>query len=197
MTLSEFTTWSTFPFTGDLKVKDLEPPVLPEPPRRDDPGGPPCKTCERDDGSYLWVDDDWRVSSTGKPTGLPPVLFLEPRQHHDLADLPPPLAAGLGPMIQRVEAALLSIGGIARVHVSRWGDGGAHLHLWFLTRPEGALQLRGTFLAVWDELIPPVPDERWRQTWPPSRPLWRRRAAGLSEGSSCRRNNLSWPACCS
>jgi len=46
---------------------------------------------------------------------------------------------------------------IARAHVSRWGDGGAHLHVFFLARPAGFAQLRGTFLAVWDDLLPAVP----------------------------------------
>jgi hypothetical protein len=43
-------------------------------------------------------------------------------------------------------------------HVSRWGDGGAHLHLFFFARPAGFSQLRGTCLAIWDDLLPPVPD---------------------------------------
>jgi hypothetical protein len=39
--------------------------------------------------------------------------------HHDLIDLPPDLSAELGPMLQRVERAILDLGGIARVHVNR------------------------------------------------------------------------------
>jgi hypothetical protein len=41
--------------------------------------------------------------------------------------------------------------------MSRWGDGSAHLHVFFLARPKGFGQLRGTYLAVWDDLLPPVP----------------------------------------
>ncbi len=46
---------------------------------------------------------------------------------------------------------------VARVHVSKWGDGGAHLHLFFFARPEGFAQLRGTCLALWDDLLPATP----------------------------------------
>src|SRR5262249_62025925 len=55
------------------------------------------------------------------------------------------LAAELGVMTVRLERAIRSLDGVARVHVNRWGDGAAHLHLWFLARPYGRLQLRGTF----------------------------------------------------
>jgi hypothetical protein len=46
---------------------------------------------------------------------------------------------------------------IARAHVSRWGDGSAHLHVFFFARPAGFAQLRGTCLALWDDLLPAVP----------------------------------------
>jgi hypothetical protein len=46
--------------------------------------------------------------------------------------------------------------------VNRWGDGSAHLHLWFLARPYGRLQLRGTFLSLWDDILPEIPEHQWR-----------------------------------
>ena len=58
----------------------------------------------------------------------------------------------------RLERAIRSLDGVARVHVNRWGDGSAHLHLWFLARPYGQLQLRGTFLSLWDSILPPIVD---------------------------------------
>jgi hypothetical protein len=54
------------------------------------------------------------------------------------------------------------VDGVARVHVNRWGDGSAHLHLWFLARPYGRLQLRGTFLSLWDDILPPIDEAVWR-----------------------------------
>ena len=92
-----------------------------------------------------------------RPTGLPMVLILESRSHLDLGDLPNLLAAELGVMTVRLERAIRSLDGVARVHVNRWGDGSAHLHMWFLARPYGRLQLRGTFLSLWDDILPPDP----------------------------------------
>jgi hypothetical protein len=91
------------------------------------------------------------------------VLILESRSHLDLGDLPNMLAAELGVMTVRLERAVRSLDGVARVHVNRWGDGSAHLHLWFLARPHGRLQLRGTFLSLWDEILPPIPEYQWRE----------------------------------
>jgi hypothetical protein len=91
------------------------------------------------------------------------VLILESRSHLDLGDLPNMLAAELGVMTVRLERAVRSLDGVARVHVNRWGDGSAHLHLWFLARPYGRLQLRGTFLSLWDEILPPIPEYQWRE----------------------------------
>jgi hypothetical protein len=91
------------------------------------------------------------------------VLILECRSHLDLGDLPNLLAAELGVMTVRLERAVRSLDGVARVHVNRWGDGSAHLHLWFLARPYGRLQLRGTFLSLWDDILPVIPEAQWRQ----------------------------------
>ncbi|MEV6330159.1 hypothetical protein [Streptomyces sp. NPDC051909] len=46
---------------------------------------------------------------------------------------------------------------ISRAHVYRIGDGGAHLHIWFFARPEGQAQLYGSWLPVWDDLLPEYP----------------------------------------
>jgi hypothetical protein len=91
------------------------------------------------------------------------VLILEARSHLDLGDLPNLLAAELGVMTVRLERAIRSLDGVARVHVNRWGDSSAHLHMWFLARPKGQLQLRGTFLSLWDGILPPVPEAQWRE----------------------------------
>ncbi|WP_431729914.1 hypothetical protein [Verrucosispora sp. TAA-831] len=91
------------------------------------------------------------------------VLILESRSHLDLGDLPNLLAAELGVMTVRLERAIRSLDGVARVHVNRWGDGSAHLHLWFLARPYGRLQLRGTFLSLWDSILPPISEDKWRE----------------------------------
>jgi hypothetical protein len=91
------------------------------------------------------------------------VLILESRSHLDLGDLPNLLAAELGVMTVRIERAIRSLDGVARVHVNRWSDESAHLDLWFLARPYGALQLRGPYLQLWNDLLPPVREDTWRE----------------------------------
>jgi diadenosine tetraphosphate (Ap4A) HIT family hydrolase len=96
----------------------------------------------------------------GEPSPVPGIVLLEPREHHDsYVDLPPERLAELGPLTARIERALLSLGDVARVHVARWGDGGAHLHQWFFPRPLGQLQLRGSMLPVWLDVLPAVDPE--------------------------------------
>jgi hypothetical protein len=47
------------------------------------------------------------------------------------------------------------------VHVARWGDGSYHAHVWFLARPRGMWQMRGAMLAIWDDLLPRMPEDEW------------------------------------
>ncbi|MEU0409132.1 hypothetical protein ABZ307_15145 [Streptomyces griseorubiginosus] len=155
--------WETFPFDGELQVKRLQPPVLPEPARHGEDGPEQCRTCLKPVTEALWADDHWRLDAIGTESRLPAVVMLQPRGHYDLTDLPTERATELGPLLQRAERAVLGLDGVARVHVNRWGDGAAHLHFWLLARPSGLLQLRGTFLPVWEELLPPVPDEERRR----------------------------------
>ncbi|GAA2749659.1 hypothetical protein [Kitasatospora cinereorecta] len=167
--------WEVFPYEGDLQIRVLEEPEVPEPPRDGEHGPDTCSQCARADGEFLWTDEHWRLGALAEPTALPAMLLLQPRAHHDLLDLPGDLAAQLGPMLQRVERAVLSLGGIARVHVNRWGDGGAHLHVWLIARPEGMMQLRGTCLPLWEDVLPKLPEGEWRE-------YGRRIAAAMAAG---------------
>jgi hypothetical protein len=160
--LPDFTRWPSFPFEGDMRVKQLAAPVEVEPARAGE-DATECVACSTPDDAYIWVSERWRVRAMDRPTGLPMVLILECRSHLDLGDLPNLLAAELGVMTVRLERAIRSLDGVARVHVNRWGDGSAHLHLWFLARPYGRLQLRGTFLTLWDDLLPVIPEPQWRE----------------------------------
>ncbi|WP_438874787.1 hypothetical protein [Winogradskya humida] len=143
-----------------MRVKRLNAPVEVEPPRSGEDAGD-CVACNTPDDSYIWVSERWRVRGMERPTGLPMVLILECRSHLDLGDLTNLLAAELGVMTVRLERAVRSLDGVARVHVNRWGDGSSHLHMWFLARPYGLLQLRGTFLSLWDDILPVIPEEKW------------------------------------
>nr|WP_308129622.1 hypothetical protein [Actinoplanes polyasparticus] len=160
--LPDFTRWPSFPFEGDMRVKPLAAPVDVEPPRSGEDAAD-CVACNTPDEAYIWISERWRVRAMDRPTGLPMVLILECRSHLDIGDLPNLLAAELGVMTVRLERAIRSLDGVARVHVNRWGDGSAHLHMWFLARPHGRLQLRGTFLTLWDDILPAIPEQQWRE----------------------------------
>jgi hypothetical protein len=159
--LPDFTRWPSFPFEGDMRIKKLAAPVDVEPPRSGEDAAD-CVACNTPDDAYIWVSERWRVRAMDRPTGLPMVLILECRSHLDLGDLPNLLAAELGVMTVRLERAIRTLDEVARVHVNRWGDGSAHLHMWFLARPYGRLQLRGTFLSLWDDILPVIPEHQWR-----------------------------------
>ena len=65
----------------------------------------------------------------------------------------------MGRIMVHLGAAVEALPSVARVHVSRWGDGGSHAHVFFFARPARMPQLRGTCLALWDDFLPPVPVE--------------------------------------
>ena len=153
--LARMTGWEISPFEPDgLRVSPLRPPVLPEPARHgEDPSD--CGTCRnRNDG--IWFNDRWRLARI-PGVGVPLVLMLFPRDHYDMADLPDDLAAELGVLSTHVVRHVQALPHIARAHVYRLGDGGAHLHVWFFARPEGQAQLYGSLLVVWDDLLPEYP----------------------------------------
>lgn len=151
--------WDIFPFDEDsLVVRPLKPPVLPEPPRGGE-GGNPCWRCANPDAGVVWSDERWVFAVGGEPSGLPFVGVLQPKEHLDLGDLDETYAAELGVLTVRIDRAIRALGNIGRVHVNKWGDGGAHLHLMFLARPEGLLQLRGSCVTIWEEMLPRVPDD--------------------------------------
>jgi diadenosine tetraphosphate (Ap4A) HIT family hydrolase len=154
--------WETFPFDGEMTPRALLPPVEKEQPRFGE-GGVDCRRCQASDDDYIWTSERWRLHALDEPTGLPVAVLLEPREHFaEPGDLPDELAAELGVLLARIERAIRSIGEIGRVHVCRWGDGGEHLHWWLMARPARIPQLIGSFAAIWDDILPPLPEEIWR-----------------------------------
>lgn len=153
--LSRMTSWDISPFEAErLRVSRLRPPVIPEPLRHGE-NPDECGSCrQRDEG--IWLNDRWRLTRVAG-VGVPLVLMLHPRDHHDLDDLDDELAAELGVLSTRLARHVEDLPNISRCHVYRIGDGGAHLHVWFFARPEGQAQLYGSWLAVWDDLLPEYP----------------------------------------
>jgi len=160
--LPPITEWDTFPFEGDLRVRPLVPPTEVDRPRVGVDAAD-CWRCQRAEEGVIWSDDRWLLAPLEKPSGLPCVVLLQPRDHHDLGDLPTDLAAELGGLMIRVERAIsTALPDIGRVHVCRWGDGSAHFHLWFMARPARLPQTVGSFAAIWDDILPPLPETTWQ-----------------------------------
>ncbi|MGH3499848.1 MAG: hypothetical protein ACRDQA_02925 [Nocardioidaceae bacterium] len=147
-----------FPFEGDLNVVPLDEPVVPEPPRNGEPGAEECFRCASPEGSVIWRDEHWNLRAGFETPGLPMVAGLSTNVHTTMHTMPPEVAASMGPVIQRVAVALRLIDGVGRTHFSRWGDGSEHFHMSFLARPLGMMQMRGPMLAVWDDLLPRLPE---------------------------------------
>jgi hypothetical protein len=141
--------------------RELLPPVEHDPPRHGE-GGVGCRRCEQGTDEALWFDDDWIVQALPAPSGLPCVVLLHTREHYDFHELPDRLARDLGPLLIRVQRAVFAVGEIANVHVCRWGDGSEHFHMWFMARPARVPQLLGSFAAIWDDVLPPLPEDVWR-----------------------------------
>ena len=153
--------WDSWPFDGELRVRELEPPVAAERPRHGE-GGVDCRRCELGDEGSIWSNERWTLRAFDKPSGLPIVLLLEPRAHLDIDDLDDVHAAELGPLMVKIQRAMMAVPGIGNVHIGRWGEGSEHLHIWFMARPARMEQFRSSFAAIWDDVLPPVPEDVWR-----------------------------------
>lgn len=147
------------PYLEPLVSREPADRQIPEPPRRGEPGGPPCAICGGNTTGALWSDENWTLHA---PVGgsLPGSVWLASRLHVDsFTDLPEALAADFGRVVARVERAILSLGNVGRVHLYRWGDGGAHFHVWLLPRPLGMIEASSMMLPLWEDVLPNVPDE--------------------------------------
>ena len=154
--------WETFPFAGEIRPRALQPPAADEKSRHGE-GGVDCHACGKTADDLVWENERWQLTAVG-PTGLPLVLILEPKEHYDIETLPAELAEELGSLMQRIERAVRAAGDIGRVHIGRWGEGSEHLHWWFMARPARMRQLSDSFAAIWDDILPPVPEEIWRES---------------------------------
>jgi len=151
--------WEIFPFESEgLRLKPLEPLAKAEAARDgEDPAQCRCASLRPDDEWVVWTDDHWKVRLF-EESGAPLILMLSPKAHHDFTALPKDRAAEMGQIMVALGAAIEALPSVARVHVSKWGDGGAHTHIFFFARPTRMPQLRGTMMAVWDDFLPRVPD---------------------------------------
>jgi diadenosine tetraphosphate (Ap4A) HIT family hydrolase len=152
----------TLPYTEPLTVRSIADRVIPEPARRGEPGGDPCGICSGLATSPVWSNANW---SLHPPVGgsLVGAVWLASREHVDsFQDLSDDAAAEFGRVVANVERGILSLGDVARVHLYRWGDGGAHFHVWMLPRPLGMLEAKGMMLPLWEDVLPNVADDELR-----------------------------------
>ncbi|HET7583120.1 MAG TPA: hypothetical protein VFL75_10270 [Candidatus Limnocylindria bacterium] len=148
------------PYDEPLTRRDPGPRVIPEPPRRGEAGGEPCAICEGDTTNAVWSDEHFTLHPPVNGS-LPGTVWLASRAHVDsFKDLPPEVAAAFAPLAGRIEQAILARGDVGRVHVYRWGDGGAHFHVWFIPRPLGMLEAKNHMLPLWEDVLPVVPDDQ-------------------------------------
>lgn len=158
------TGWEIFPWEvvdGSLQPKVLAPPAPDEPARQGDPGGDPCRTCTGDRSTAIWENEHWTVTPLPR-AGMPLIVMLETREHLDYTDLDDELAAEYGRLSVRLTRIISQLPHVGRVHACRWGDGGAHCHVWFIARPARMPQIRGSMAVEWDAMLPPPPEEVWR-----------------------------------
>ncbi len=166
------------PYSEPLVPRPPAQRVVPEPPRRGEPGGEPGGICGGAAASAVW-HDDLRTLHPAVQGSVPGTVWVASREHSDsvadmpaaavcgargaaaggehfdsVADMPAGYAAGFGRMAGRVERAIPSLGGVARVHLNRWGDGGARFRVWFIPRPPGMLDARGMHVPTWADVLP-------------------------------------------
>jgi len=127
-TNAEIQAWDVFPFESEgLRLKPLGALAQAEAPRHGE-DGKPCSGCSNGDernsvDAEVWRDDNWRITVT-EPTGAPLLLILSPQAHYDFTTLPMDRAAEMGQIMVTLGAAIEALPSVARVHISKWGDGG-------------------------------------------------------------------------
>jgi hypothetical protein len=95
-------TTMTLPYLEPLELRPPAEPVIPEPPRRGDPGGEECGPCAMEETSALWADDNWRMFSP-RQIALLGAVWLASRVHVDsFIDLPPECATTFGHAVASV-----------------------------------------------------------------------------------------------
>ena len=153
--------WDIFPWEGEMVPKVVQRPVDAEAPRWGE-GDKPCDCREREPEHAIWRNERWVVTATEKPGGLPLMLFLHPREHMDFQDMDDELAGEFGRVTNWLHRIMANLPNIGRVHVCKWGDGGSHMHVWFIARTARLPHILGSMAVEWNEMLPPTPEDVWR-----------------------------------
>lgn len=151
------TRWDVFPYES-VTVAPLTELELPEPLGDTSPEG--CKVCRgREDTTLvLWSSENFAVARRAS-TSLLFWATVFSRSHRTLDELDADELAEMGQVLGQAFRAVSALDGVGRVHITKWENNTGHL-LWnLLARPEGVLQLRGSNLPAWADLLPDVPEE--------------------------------------
>ncbi len=150
------TRWDVFPYES-VTVAPLTELELPEP--RGDTSAEGCRVCRgQDDTAHrLWSGESFFVARRSS-TSLLFWAIVAPRTHRTLDQLDGDELAEMGHVLGRTFRAVETLDGVGRVHITKWENNTGHL-LWnVLARPEGVLQLRGSNLPAWADMLPDVPE---------------------------------------
>jgi diadenosine tetraphosphate (Ap4A) HIT family hydrolase len=103
---------------------------------------PGCMSCDilagkrTAPGGVIYQDEYWHVDSVVSPVLWRGFLIVKLKRHCEhLAELTPPEATALGPLVQTTCLALSQVLKPAKVYVCSFGEGVKHIHLWVLPRP--------------------------------------------------------------
>ena len=160
-----FVEWSAFPWAaeaGQVVAKDLEPPAGADR-ARDGEGGRGCRRCENPDEGVVWGNERWSVAANREGRGGLLALWLQTREHMDFGEMDEDLASEFGRLTLRLHNAMLALPHAGRVHLGKWGDASAHLHVLAMVRPARLPQVIGSFAVEWDDLLPRVPEDVWQR----------------------------------
>ena len=160
-----FVDWPAFPWAvadGQVVAKELLPPVEADHVRGGEEGVD-CWRCEHPDEGVVWGNERWIVSTNREGRGGLLALWLQTREHMDFGDMDEDLASEFGRLTLRLHNAMLALPHAGRVHLGKWGDGSAHLHVLAMVRPARLPQVIGSFAVEWDDILPPVPQDVWQR----------------------------------
>ena len=153
--------WDVFPFEASgLVPKPMGERVVPEPSRaRSADACGTCRALARDD-LVLHTGSRLAVIRPGG-TSLMFVANVVARDHERLDDLDEAADEELGRLVARTYRALRALPGVGNVQVSKWENGGGHLSVNVLARPLGVLELRGSNLPIWADMLPNIPQDEY------------------------------------